>query len=967
MRIISASNPLERPRHYQSRHKFVSAEGGNWYDRAFVTGVLLLVTLSPLPMGAVHPWAFIAIELLICALVFVWMAKTAFASPIQFQPALSNLRPIALPLGLFVGFAAFALVPLPPAMLRAISPATYTMYSRSLSGWPGQAPYAAMMRLPNRNAAQHLEVVLPTPQEAAKGAPIPRPHQSSLRPVNSPAIVPAESGASLRWRSLSLAPELTRELVLKLCAYSALFFVVLLYPFGPSMHAEAEKRFYRYVIIAVLATGLGVACLAILQRVFWNGKILWIFVPYDWGHALPDAMGRARGPFVNPDHFASYLNLVIPVAIAGVLFPTFVVRKQSGEPFRVFCAAVVLIASTALLLSLSRAGWIGAIVGVAALVYIAHFIPRAKRPAMLRLSWKIAVPAGAAMLAIVILTSSLFVGAQGRHQADVRIMETVSQHQSLHFRFDVWRNSIAMVRSFPIFGIGLGSFPDVFPHFQRAPWSWQAAREAHNDYLELLIGAGAVGFALLAWFFAAVITRLYRGLRALPPDVLPVGGALTAGMAAMAFQEFFDFNLQIPALAILLTLFLALAFRLVAATRLAEPAPQPAGLRRWAMPAGVSAAALAIAVVALGQPKVPYPYDLTTPKTAAQARALILAHPTSVAPHLWMVEAMGKRLPPAMRAQELATAVWLDPANPYARDQYAEALVWNGQPAAALDQVQESVFDSPYLATHYYLQRRLIAWLSPQERAAIERGLQHAIALDYRSAVWTLASFYDADHQYAKESVVLEQAAAAEGDPGARANLLVSAGTTAAWSGDPSRGEKDLRAAAALDPSSPDPYEYLATEIFAPHKHMDAARAAIEEGISNGADPYALELALAKAAEIAGDNPTLEKALREASNLRPSDPAPASRLAALYMREKRFDDAVLLMKRAADLHPDSADVLDRLGLAEEANYQFYAAGNDLARAAELAPHDAAIKSDYQEFQKKAAPAGGLSDAAVAAP
>ena len=971
MRLIGESNPLDRPRRYHSQHRFVSAEGGNWYDRAFVAGILLLVTLSPLPMGAVHPWAFIAIELTICALVVVWMAKTAFASPIQFQPTLANLRPIALPLFLFVAVAGFALVPLPPALLRVLSPATYTMYARSLPGWPHEAPYAAMLRLPDLNAAQHLNVVLPTPQEAADGAAIPRPHQRELapQPATGSGAAPASAPARLaaRWRSISLAPELTRELVIKLLAYSALFFVVLLYPFGPSMHAESEKNFYRYVIIAVLVTALVVACIGILERVFWNGKILWVFVPYDWGRAMPDAMDRARGPFVNPDHFGSYLNLVIPVALAGVLFPTFVVRKSSSEAFRVFCAAVVLIASTALLLTLSRAGWIGAIVGAAALVYMAQFIPRVKRPALLRLSWKVAVPACAAMFAIVLLTSSLFSGAQGRHQADVRLMETVSQHQSLHFRLDVWRDSIGIVRAFPLFGIGLGSFPDVFPHFQQAPWSWEAAREAHNDYLELLIGAGAVGFGLLAWFFIAVVTRLYRGIRALPPDVLPVGAALTAGMAALAFQEFFDFNLQIPAVAVLMTLFLALAFRLVAATRLGEPAPQPAGIKRWAMPAGLSAAAVAIGIVALAQPKFPYPYDLTAPKTASQARALILAHPTSVVPHLWMVETMGKRLPAAMRAQELATAVWLDPTSPFARDQYAEALVWNGQQGESLKQIQESVFDSPYLATHYYLERRLIPWLSPGERAAVEQGLQRAIAHDYSAAVWTLAQFFDADRQYGRESSLLEHAAATESDPAARANLLVSAGTTAAWSGDPAAGEKDLRAAAALDPENADSYRYLATVIFAPQKRMDAARAAIDEGIRNGADPFTLDLALADSAAIAGDNSTMEKALLDATNARPSEDDAASRLADLYMREKRFDDAVLLLRRNAELHPDSAPVLNRLGRAEAANYQFYAAGNDLARAAQLAPDNALFKADYEDFQKKTAAPGGISDAAAATP
>jgi tetratricopeptide (TPR) repeat protein len=385
------------------------------------------------------------------------------------------------------------------------------------------------------------------------------------------------------------------------------------------------------------------------------------------------------------------------------------------------------------------------------------------------------------------------------------------------------------------------------------------------------------------------------------------------------------------------------------------------------MPAGLCAAAVAIGIVALVQPKIPYPYDMPAPKTASQARALILAHPTSVRPHLWMVETMGKRLPPAMRAQELERAVWLDPTSPYARDQYAEALVWNAQPGESLKQIQESVFDSPYLATHYYLEKRLIPWLSPGERAAVEQGLERAIAHDYRAAVWTLAMFFDADRQYARESSLLEHAAATEADPAARANLLVSAGNTAAWSGDPASGEKDLREAAALDPDYSDPYHYLATEIFAPQKRMDAARAIIDEGIRNGADPFTLELALADAASIAGDNSTMEKALLDASNTRPSDDDAAMRLADLYMQEKRFDDAVLLLRRAAELHPDSAPVLNRLGRAEAANYQFYAAGNDLARATQLEPGDAAFKADYEEFQKKAAAAGGISNAASSAP
>ena len=179
---------------------------------------------------------------------------------------------------------------------------------------------------------------------------------------------------------------------------------------------------------------------------------------------------------------------------------------------------------------------------------------------------------------------------------------------------------------------------------------------------------------------------------------------------------------------------------------------------------------------------------------------------------------------------------------------------------------------------------------------------------------------------------MLAHAASSESDPAVRANLLVSAGGSAAKAGDFAKAEEHLRAAMALDPVDPDSYHYLATMIFAPRKQMDSARAAIEQGISAGADPFTLDLALADAAGIAGDNTTIEKALLDATNIRPSDDDAAARLADLYMQEKRYDDAVLLLKRTAELHPDSAPVLNRLGRAEAANYQFYAAGNDLARA-----------------------------------
>jgi O-antigen ligase/tetratricopeptide (TPR) repeat protein len=964
--LMSRTRPVAR---HGTRRRIYSTDATNWYDFSIFAGTLALVTMTPFAMGAVHPWAFIAGEVVILAMVAVWMLKLALEPSILFQPTFANLFSIALPLGLFLALAAFQLLPLPPAVLRVVSPATYNLYVHTLDGWPAQPAYHDVLSLAGKDSPEPLQAVLPTPREASAGAPIPRTHAAPPTAGKAGAAAGAARApdASGRWLPLSIAPSLSRELVLKLTAYSALFFLVLLYPFGPSINGETEKRFYRYLLIALLATGLTVSCIGILERVFWNGKILWIFVPYDWGRALPDAMNRARGPFVNPDHFGSYLNMVLPIAIAGVVFPTFLVRRQS-EPFRVFCTVTVLVASLALLLSLSRAGWLGALIGFSSLVALSTFIPREKRPALFRLSWKAAVPLCALALVVIIATSSLVAGGSGRQAADRRLKETISQHQSLEFRFGVWRDTLPMVRDFPLFGIGLGTFQDIFAHYKTPPWMVNSIREAHNDYLELLASTGVLGFGLLGWFLVAVGVRLYRGIRALPPDILPVGAALTAGLSAMAFQEFFDFNLQIPANAILLTLLMALAFRLVAMTRQSNPEARPRTLRTVALPVGTAAAAAVIALVALLQPKVPYPYDLETPVTPAAARSIILAHPAATEPHLWMVHALGKRPPTAVREHEIATAVWLNPTDPYARDLYAQTLVWDGKKGQALQQVSRSVEMAPWPSDHFYLNPRLVPWLSQPEREAIERGLKRAIADDYRAAIWTLAGLYHELHQYRQENTLLVNAAASESSPAARAGLLISAGTAAAWSGDLAAGEHELREAAIYDPTNPAPYHYLATMIYAPRGNLKQAQMAIQQGIDRGADPFSLYRALADAAGDVGNRDVEESALKSALELRPADLATSERLASLYMGQKRYDRAVLLLKGVSELRPNSAEAFYHLAQAEEANYQFFEAGRDFARAVELAPQNEAMKSKYAAFQKRVAHSGGVTTtAAVEAP
>ena len=151
---------------------------------------------------------------------------------------------------------------------------------------------------------------------------------------------------------------MTRAGMLKALAYAALFLLVALYPFGAEGDPHAEERFCRTIFGLVLAMGFVVAFLGLMNWASWNGKILWFFVPLDWeGPHLAFAL-RATGPFVNPDHFANYLAMILPLALVAALLRIDLVPRASASPVRMASMAIAFVVLCAIVLSLSRGGWI---------------------------------------------------------------------------------------------------------------------------------------------------------------------------------------------------------------------------------------------------------------------------------------------------------------------------------------------------------------------------------------------------------------------------------------------------------------------------------------------------------------------------------------------------------------------------------------------------------------------------------
>jgi O-antigen ligase len=135
-------------------------------------------------------------------------------------------------------------------------------------------------------------------------------------------------------------------------------------------------------------------------------------------------------------------------------------------------------------------------------------------------------------------------------------------------RIGLWRRTLAITRAHPLWGVGPGSFPVVFPRYAEPGATEDGVlsptavpRRAHNDLLERLAETGPLGVcALLAVYLSAAwlaIERTRRARRVAPagnagsPDDSSLAAASAGSLTAIAASGLTGFPLAMPATAFL--------------------------------------------------------------------------------------------------------------------------------------------------------------------------------------------------------------------------------------------------------------------------------------------------------------------------------------------------------------------------------------------------------------------------------
>jgi tetratricopeptide (TPR) repeat protein len=324
--------------------------------------------------------------------------------------------------------------------------------------------------------------------------------------------------------TLSLEPDSTLQMAARLAAAWLLFQAVL----GLKSTPGALLRFVRVVVFNAAA----LAHFALVQGLTWNGRIYWIRP----AHAFMNSWS-VGGPFLNHSHLAAYLNMGLGLALALLLQGNEweFLRRGSTKPWTAYAAAIIAVG---VISSHSRSGFLGLL---AASVFLACFL--GKR--LISLRFGLAVVLGLAGLCLALLGSSSTFGSRLASIFDV-------DNEGYLTRFEIWRGAIRAWWARPCWGSGFGVFPVAVTPYLRHSNNYVFFARAENEYVDLLVEGGAIGFMLVVAFLAGIAGLGHRAVRHLPGEQKRalVGGA-AFGLIALSVQSFADFAPHVPAVGVL--------------------------------------------------------------------------------------------------------------------------------------------------------------------------------------------------------------------------------------------------------------------------------------------------------------------------------------------------------------------------------------------------------------------------------
>lgn len=467
--------------------------------------------------------------------------------------------------------------------------------------------------------------------------------------------------------------------LMRVLVYAALFLAIL-----NNLHRQETVQI---IIYTLLFLGMAISFYAIYQFLKGSDRV-WTFVK-----PFPH---RGSGTYINPNHLGGFLEMLLPLGLAYTLTARLkpVMRVVFGY------ASVVILAGIGV--SVSKGSWISTSLALALLFGVLLLRRNYRIPALM-------------LLAVLVGACFYFFPKSDFFQLRLKQMFTENGNVNDELRYSVWRPALQMWQDHPWWGVGPGLFNTRFPAYR--PEGIQMSPDwAHNDYLNTLADWGAVGTVLVlsAWLLLALgVAKTWSSVRLSSGDLGGKSGSnkfalvfgASVGLVAILLHSVVDFNMHIPANAIVAVTLMALV------TSHLRFASESYWFRiGWPMKILGSI----LAVVALAY---------LVPQAARQAREYVLLERAARAPHFSVPEIQWLTGAFAVEPRNAQTAYDLGEA--YRRQSQEGGQHYQGQAGVdykqlaqrAMDWFQKSIRLNPWDSRPYAGMGWCLDWLDRQSQS----------------------------------------------------------------------------------------------------------------------------------------------------------------------------------------------------------------------------------------------------------
>jgi O-antigen ligase len=324
--------------------------------------------------------------------------------------------------------------------------------------------------------------------------------------------------------------------LIRVLIYAFLFFAIL-----NNLYRQETAQLVVYVLVFL---AMVVSVYAIYQFITMSGYV-WTF------KRPPQYLRRGSGTFICPNHFAGFAEMILPLGIA------FTLSGRLNSILKVFLGYASLVILAGIGASVSRGGWICTALATGLLLFL-----------LVKRHHRYRIPAIVAMVVLVVGAGMFYTKSSSAQQrvADLSSGMGVALSGS-DIRVTLWKAAGNIWLEHPWIGGGPAHYDLLFPKYRSRYFQARPDR-THNDYLNTLADWGVIGLGLVLLILGLFYRGVFRSwkfvqhssndLSSKPSNrsAVVLGGAI--GITTLALHSFVDFNMHIPANAILAVTLVAL-------------------------------------------------------------------------------------------------------------------------------------------------------------------------------------------------------------------------------------------------------------------------------------------------------------------------------------------------------------------------------------------------------------------------